>query len=582
MTQERDLFFGTSGPKNADIAIVGESWGSEEEQAQRPFVGQSGKELDRMLQEAGINSAVCFKTNVISAKPSGNETERFFESNIKGAPKWRGLHCGPFVQNEVTRLQSQLRQVNPKVVIAAGNYALWALTDKLVSVSSISRGNGVTVLVPGGITSWRGSMLSSESSFKLLPIIHPAAILRAWYLRAVTVHDLKTRVKQALSDDWLDKATPQLDAPPTFDRAVLMLKTWLREAQEGPIRVACDIETKNLLITCIGFGRGPYDRLGYGLTIPFVRLLPERKLDSYWPPDQEVILVSLIQRILSHPRILIEGQNFLYDTQYIKEWLLVQPTCDFDTMLAHHLLFPGTPKGLDYLSSLYCRYHRYWKDDNKEWDLNADETTHLRYNCEDLLRTYECATQLRKLIVDLGQQEQWEWEKRKANLALRMMNRGIRIDTKRRSQYGFELSAALSDTQARLTSIIPKQLTESLVKSSKKPWYSSPKQQQTLFYERLGLPSQRNRKTGSVTVDDEALETLKAKMPELSPIFDLILTARSIGVFHNTFVSAELEPDNRMKCSFNPAGTETFRWSSSTNAFYRGTNLQNIPKGDEE
>jgi hypothetical protein len=36
-----------------------------------------------------------------------------------------------------------------------------------------------------------------------------------------------------------------------------------------------------------------------------------------------------------------------------------------------------------------------------------------------------------------------------------------------------------------------------------------------------------------------------------------------------------------MKCSFNTAGTETFRWSSSTNAFWRGTNLQNIPKGEE-
>ena len=37
-----------------------------------------------------------------------------------------------------------------------------------------------------------------------------------------------------------------------------------------------------------------------------------------------------------------------------------------------------------------------------------------------------------------------------------------------------------------------------------------------------------------------------------------------------------------MRCSFNVAGTETFRWSSSKSAFDKGTNLQNIPEGDEE
>jgi uracil-DNA glycosylase family 4 len=576
---DRDLFFGTSGPKNADIVLVGESWGSEEEQAQRPFVGQSGKELDRILEESRIRSALVFKTNVISAKPNGNETELFFEENTKGRPKWRGLHPSSFAKTEIDRLHSQLRVIRPKLVIAHGNYALWALSEGLCSISSIrSKIDGVSRLVPGGILSWRGSMLTStDSNSKLLPVIHPAAILRAWYLRAVTVHDLKTRVKQALENDWIDKWAPYILAPPTFEDAIICLEGWLIQAEIAPVRLVCDIETARGLMTCIGFGT---DRVG--LTIPFVRLRPGRQFDSYWRPQEEVHLARLIRRILSHPNILIEGQNFLYDTQYIQHYEGVSPRCDFDTMLAHHLLFPGTPKGLDYLSSLYCRFHRFWKDDNKEWDLNADETQHLRYNAEDLLRTYECATVLRRMIVDLGQKEQWEWEKKKAALALRMMNRGIRIDTKRRSQYGFELSAALSDTQRRLTTIIPNSLTESLVKSSKKPWYSSPKQQQTLFYDRLGLPPQRSRKTGSVTVDDEALETLKTKFPEIAPIFDLILISRSIGVFHNTFVNAELEPDGRMKCSFNPAGTETFRWSSSQNAFWRGTNLQNIPKGDEE
>jgi uracil-DNA glycosylase len=583
---DRDLWFGTSGPHDATIAIVGESWGQEEEEQQRPFVGQSGKELDRMLLEAGIARVQVFCTNVIGAKPRANETSLFFEPNEKGRAKWRGLHPSSFALAEIRRLHEQLRQLKPKLVIAAGNWPLWALTategSNITSISSKStKVDPAPRLVPSGIISWRGSMLTSNEdsgSLLLLPIIHPAAILREWYLRAVTLHDLRTRVKQAIADDWYDKCRPEIHAPPTFNQARIELLNWLNIASEkNPKRIVCDIETARGLMTCIGFGTE-----NFGMTIPFVRLRPGRQFDSYWTPKEEAHLVSLMRKVLSHPNILIEGQNFLYDTQYIQDFLGVSPRTDFDTMLAHHLLFPGTPKGLDYLSSLYCRYHRYWKDDNKEWDLAADETQHLRYNAEDLWRTFECATVLRKMIVDLGQKEQWDWERRKAALALRMMNRGIRIDTKRRSQYGFELSVALSDIQGRLNTIIPKSLTTSLVKSSKKEWFTSPKQQQTLFYERLGLPPQKNRKTGSVTVDDEALETLKGKFPELSGIFDLILSARSIGVFHNTFVCAELEPDNRMKCSFNPAGTETFRWSSSQNAFWRGTNLQNIPKGDEE
>lgn len=582
---ERDLWFGTSGPRTANIVVCGESWGYEEDLAKIPFVGQSGKELDRMLLEAGINPRLVFKTNVISAKPRGNETWRFFDPADRSTPSVRGLHPSAFTRSECDRLYTQISTIRPSLVIAAGNYSLWALTE-CASVASQKAENSAPVRVPGGIMSWRGSMMASNISsipqgIRILPVIHPAAILRAWYLRAVTVHDLK-RHKQAISNDWTPHPPPTILAPPTFKEAVDRLEWWLKAAEAAPLRLSCDIETARGLITCIGFGSGPYTSSGFAMTIPFVRLLPGRRFDSFYPPKEEARLVSLIRKILLHPIILIEGQNFLYDTQYIQEFFRVTPRCDFDTMLAHHLLFPGTPKSLDYLSSLYCKYHRYWKDDNKEWDLGADETKHLMYNAEDLLRTFECATVLRQLIIDQGMTELWEWEKKKASLALRMMNRGIRIDTKRRSQYGFELSVALTEIHARLASIIPSTLTSGLVKSSKKAWYSSPKQQQILFYDRLGLAPQKNRKTGSVTVDDEALGTLSSKHPELAPIFDLILSARSIGVFHNTFVNAELEPDGRMKCSFNPAGTETFRWSSSQNAFWRGTNLQNIPKGDEE
>ena len=53
--------------------IVGESWGIEEYQQQVPFVGQSGQELIRMLQEAQLTANEIFYTNVAPDQPFDND-----------------------------------------------------------------------------------------------------------------------------------------------------------------------------------------------------------------------------------------------------------------------------------------------------------------------------------------------------------------------------------------------------------------------------------------------------------------------------------------------------------------------------
>jgi len=254
-------------------------------------------------------------------------------------------------------------------------------------------------------------------------------------------------------------------------------------------------------------------------------------------------------------------------------------------MLAHHLLWPGTPKGLDYLASLYNHYYWYWKDDNKEWDIRAGGwEAHLRYNAEDALRTYECCTVLRAEIIAQGFAELWAREKEKNTLALEMMRRGIRIDRAKRAEMSFQLAHEKERIEQWLLSILPQMLlseSEFSPKQSKRSWITSAKQQKDLFFRILGFPVKKSRKTGNETLDAEALERLRKDVPWAARIWDALELQRSIGVFKSTFIDADLEPDGRMKCSFNTAGTETFRWSSSSNAFWRGTNLQNIPKGEE-
>lgn len=585
-----DLWYGTTGPRDAKIVFVLESWGASEAYTKRALQGASGAEFDRMLADAGLRREDVFCTNCFAAQPPSNDTWRFFDHKRSGAEVWKSLHITPWIKSELERLYQQLRQIQPTIVIAAGNYARWALAgEDSLSFSSESTGDDATVLVPTGISSWRGSMLECSvpglEKTKLLPIYHPAAILNAWYLRDVTVHDLSARVPLAFNGDWRPNPGPQIIHRPNLDDAKRVLYNWQSHAYSGNVlRLSHDIETARGVITCMAFADGPYASGSTALVIPFVRPSgPNSTFENYWTEREEFELTRMMVDLWSYPNVRIEGQNYNYDTQWIEAFYGSRPNLDFDTMLAHHLLWPGTPKALDYISSLYNHYYWYWKDDNKEWDVKGNFDQHLRYNAEDALRTFECATELRNQIKAQNFEALWEIEKEKNSLALDMMRRGVAIDKSRRTEMGFWLQSEKGRINTWLRSLMPQSFLGDLApKTSTKCWWESTHQQKTLFYNVLGIKAQKKRKTGAITIDAEALEKLRTEAPELVRIWDALETQRSISVFHDTFIAAKLEPDGRFKSSFNTAGTETFRWSSSTNAFWRGGNLQNIPKGEEK
>jgi DNA polymerase I-like protein with 3'-5' exonuclease and polymerase domains len=175
--------------------------------------------------------------------------------------------------------------------------------------------------------------------------------------------------------------------------------------------------------------------------------------------------------------------------------------------------------------------------------------------------------------------------KLKRDLALRMMSRGVAIDRSLRDRLGYELMEKYTELANEILSIIPQKWAGEPGRSAKTKepvlWFSSPKATKWVLGEMLGLPIPTSRKTGTETLGKEALNELREKFPIYRPIFNLLSDIRSVGVFISHFIRAPLDPDHRMRCSFNPAGTETFRWSSSKNAFGRGANLQNLPSGDE-
>jgi DNA polymerase I-like protein with 3'-5' exonuclease and polymerase domains len=331
----------------------------------------------------------------------------------------------------------------------------------------------------------------------------------------------------------------------------------------GPRKLAVDIETRAQQIACIGIAWSPTE----ALCIP---LMCVERPSGYWSLDDEVELMFGLYRLLTHPNIQVIGQNFHYDIQYFQRYLLYAPRVCRDTILSQHVLFAGMRKSLDFQASLYCDRYTYWKEESKDWDPKIGEDQLWQYNCKDACATYEIDTVHCDLIPRMGMQEQQDFQQLLFWPVLETMNRGLRMDNRRKGELALELMEQIEARRHWLFQVLGYELNPK----------SSP-QMQTLFYEELQCKPIINKKTKAVTCSDEALQTLSEKEPLLLPLVQNISDIRSLGVFLSTFISAPVDVDQRMRCSFSISGTETYRFSSSQNAFGSGMNLQNIPKGGD-
>lgn len=135
------------GPKRARVLFLGEAPGASEDRAGEPFVGSAGRLLDRLLEESGLLRSDIYITNVVACRPAKNRAPR--ASEVKAHAPW---------------LEEQLRLVQPEVIVTLGRVAL-------------------TYFIPGAkITELSGRAQELEwqgRALRLLPLFHPAAVLRA-------------------------------------------------------------------------------------------------------------------------------------------------------------------------------------------------------------------------------------------------------------------------------------------------------------------------------------------------------------------------------------------------------------------
>ncbi len=142
-TGRTQVVFGTGDP-DADLMFVGEAPGRDEDLQGVPFVGRSGRLLDRLLaEEVGIGREAVYIANVVKCRPPENRDPKPDEIAA----------CRPY-------LEQQMALIAPKVVVTLGNFATRLLLD-----------------TDQGITRVRGRAYPLGST-QLVPTFHPAAALR--------------------------------------------------------------------------------------------------------------------------------------------------------------------------------------------------------------------------------------------------------------------------------------------------------------------------------------------------------------------------------------------------------------------
>jgi len=169
-------------------------------------------------------------------------------------------------------------------------------------------------------------------------------------------------------------------------------------------------------------------------------------------------------------------------------------------------------------------------------------------------------------------QKTYDFEMAMLGPAMTMMRRGLRVDKE-----AVPLVRAAQVKRQKTIIRLWNYITEALV--GERINYASSKQVPNLFYNLLGIPPIHKREGGRmrVTTDRGALEKIAAKYPRGKVLARILLELRDIKKKLDV-VEVKLDPDGRLHYSFNVAGTNTWRWSSSATAFRTGTNVQNITK----
>ena len=361
------------GPVGARFVILGEAPSYEEVAAGKPFVGPSGRELDRILRDADVPRHEAWITNVCKYQVPSNEVD-----GRKVPFHVRAKNAGIDMDQQLAELRTELDEIKPNCILALGGTALWALSGKTK------------------ISEQRGSILRGMG-YKFVPTYHPAHLLhstgggeiKGYWNRQVMIFDSKRA--------YTESASPLLELP---NRTIQICRNsgelyHFLQQYPGKRLMATDIEAGgHCLPICVGLAFNKY----HSMVVPLwnwggISDIPTADLASIW---------IMLARVLWENDIV--GQNFNYDRDKLRRLGFSIKRIHSDTLLKAFAINPELPKGLAFLTSIYTR-EPFYKDDG----MYEGELRDLLLGCgRDSCVTYEINEAMNADLDELGVRKFYE------------------------------------------------------------------------------------------------------------------------------------------------------------------------------
>lgn len=525
-----------SGSPSSQICIIAEFPGETECQLKQPLVGNSGRYLWTELAKIGVKREQCYVTNVIKRRTTSedNKNDRT-PVPAEELRKWNAI-----LMQELSELS------NVRYILLLGNVALKSVTGHT------------------GIKKWRGSVLNftKEMGFKrdgqILISYNPAYILRD---PSVEVHfkiDMRrlSRVLNGTYRPYIITAHINPNKRTAID--------FLRSLRADRLPTATDIESLGNETACIGFANNNHE----GMCINF----RDEKNTSRFDVHDEMAIRMEIQDTFNDKNIKWIGQNLNFDAYwlYYKDRILLTPW--YDTLLAHHTLYPALPHSLAFLTTAYTE-HPYYKDEKDDWRAVGSMNGFWEYNVKDCCITRKVSEETHK---ELRQQQLerffFDHVMHLQPHLVQMTANGILIDQSLRDSIAKDLVEQLEKLEKDF--VLKAQIATGDPNLEINP--RSAPQLRALFFDKLKFVGR------GYSTDEDNRNRIKMHV-NTSQVSKEMLNAldkyKEEHKFYSTYVDTQVDEDGRMRCEYRQWGTQSApgRLSSSSVMWGSGTNLQNQP-----
>ena len=389
-------FVPPSGPASGVLlAIIGQGPGADEAAFGEPFIGESGRRLDRWLAQSGIPREQIAIGNIVQCQLPGNrpphkrEAQHCWRAHIRpwleslggqlrvvvpvGVPSmevmispdatastagtvhpipqpWRG---DPFVESVAP---APLLQPTPEGSPGAPDVPAVPQRDAPCPVDlpelygEVGGAPGVADPADRGIRSG-GPDGAHPAPVVAVPILHPAFIIRGQWAQEPAQVDFLRRAWDIARGRIKPDLSPLTEPPPGCNPTPTMaeiLQFDIDTKIDEP--VACDIEGTRGRLIGIGWCRLRDEQAIY------IPILDGDK--PYWTEELWPNVDKVIRRLLRRPLIFHNGSTF--DIPFLESCGYEVPIYADDTMIRHHILYAEQPKGLEELAVRYCGM-RAWK-----------------------------------------------------------------------------------------------------------------------------------------------------------------------------------------------------------------------------